>query len=307
MIVGSQRTTDESGWAWFIPLHNGTHSVGIVQDQGVATEIKRNSSSTEEFFEKALDNAPTVTRLLGAGKRVTDIKSASDYSYNSKNYAFPYARVVGDAGCFIDPFFSSGVHLAVTSALAAATSICASIRGDCDEAVAAQWHSNKVREGYARFLLVVLSAYKQMRNQKQDILHELDEDNFDRAFGFFQPVIQGSADSGGKVTQAELGKTFNFLSKAWGDSFHHQRETPDDPQKLVAERKQTNGTVGKTYGSQLDKELSDGDREAMACLLKEQRAYGNSINTFTTDIIDGRLPRLERGKLTLVLAGSDIN
>ena len=25
----------------------------------------------------------------------------------------PYARVAGDAGCFIDPFFSSGVHLAM--------------------------------------------------------------------------------------------------------------------------------------------------------------------------------------------------
>ncbi len=48
-------------------------------------------------------------------------------------------------------------------------------------------HSTKVRESYARFLMVVLSAYQQMRNQKQPVLSEVGEDNFDRAFKFFKP------------------------------------------------------------------------------------------------------------------------
>lgn len=70
---------------------------------------------------------------------MTALHAGSDFSYHAKAYALPYARIVGDAGCFIDPFFSSGVHLAVTAALSAGTTIAASIRGDCSETAAAQW------------------------------------------------------------------------------------------------------------------------------------------------------------------------
>jgi hypothetical protein len=87
----------------------------------------------------------------------------------------------------VDPFFSSGVHLAMTSGLSAATTIAANIRGDVEEKDAAKWHTSKVREGYARFLLVVLSAYKQMMHQDEPVLSDLNEDNFDRAFSFFRP------------------------------------------------------------------------------------------------------------------------
>lgn len=38
-----------------------------------------------------------------------------------------------------------------------------------------------------RFLIVVLGTYKQMRNQKIDIMADVDEENFDRAFDIFQP------------------------------------------------------------------------------------------------------------------------
>ena len=38
-----------------------------------------------------------------------------------------------------------------------------------------------------RFLLVVLSAYKQMHNQTKAILSDVQEDNFDKAFKLFRP------------------------------------------------------------------------------------------------------------------------
>lgn len=130
-----------------------------------------------------------ISELIGEGKQVSDLKAASDYSYHSTAYAFPYARIVGDSGCFIDPFFSSGVHLALTGGLSAGATIAASIRGDCDEVSAAEWHSSKIREGYARFLLTVLSAYKQMWSQSEPVLSDCGEDNFDRAFNFFKPSM----------------------------------------------------------------------------------------------------------------------
>lgn len=179
--------SDGSGWAWLIPLHNGTTSVGVVMNQDFATALKKQGSSTSQVYRKSLELAPNLRKLISNGELVTDIKSASDFSYSASSYASPYVRIVGDAGCFIDPFFSSGVHLAMIGALSAATTICASIRNDCEESVAAKWHSTKVADSYTRFLLVVLSAYKQISNQNEPVLSDLGHDNLDQAFARFRP------------------------------------------------------------------------------------------------------------------------
>jgi len=75
----------------------------------------------------------------------------------------------------------------MTGGLSAAATISAAIRGDCSEEIAAQWHSNKITESYARFLIVVLSAYKQILNQQDYVLSDFGENNFDRTFNFFKP------------------------------------------------------------------------------------------------------------------------
>ena len=178
---------DGSGWAWFIPLHDGTTSVGVVMNQDFAIALKKQGSSTSQVYLMSLELAPNLRELLSNGELVTDIKSASDFSYSASSYAAPYVRIVGDAGCFIDPFFSSGVHLAMIGALSAATTISAAIRKDCEESVAAKWHSTKVADSYTRFLLVVLSAYKQISNQNEPVLSDLGSDNLDQAFARFRP------------------------------------------------------------------------------------------------------------------------
>ena len=44
----------------------------------------------------------------------------------------------------------------------------------------------------SRFQVVVFSAYKQMRAQSDDILSDINEDNYDRAFSFLRPGMDGS-------------------------------------------------------------------------------------------------------------------
>lgn len=145
------------------------------------------SPSSSEFYEESLKLAPKIKEILSQGELSTKINSASDWSYNATCYATPNVRLVGDAGCFIDPYFSSGVHLALSGALSAATTIRAAMKGDCVEHEAMKWHSAKVSEGYTRFLLVVLSALKQIRKQEQPILSDWDEEGFEKAFSFFRP------------------------------------------------------------------------------------------------------------------------
>ena len=75
---------------------------------------------------------------------------------------------------------------------------------------------------WIRFLLVVLGVYKQICNQSVPVMSDIDEDNFDRAFGLLRPgtlhpdyglsvidvvshpVIQGTADIGKTLTEDEL-------------------------------------------------------------------------------------------------------
>ena len=51
---------------------------------------------------------------------------------------------------FIDPFFSSGVHLALLGGLTAAVSIAASIKKQCTEEMAWKFHDVKVSTAYTR-------------------------------------------------------------------------------------------------------------------------------------------------------------
>ena len=183
--------SDASGWAWCIPLHNGTMSVGTVMRQDLSIEKKKalGSPSGRDFYKESLKLAPNALKILGQGELVTEVKQASDWSYSASAYSSPYVRIAGDAGCFIDPYFSSGVHLAYASGLSAAMTICAAMNGDCDELSAAKWHSTKVAEGYTRFLLVVMSAMKQIRGGDEPVLSDWDDDGFDTAFDAFRPSM----------------------------------------------------------------------------------------------------------------------
>lgn len=81
--------------------------------------------STSDFYQQCLQMAPRISELLSAAELISDIKSASDWSYTASTYHLTNARICGDAGSFIDPLFSSGVHLAITGGLSAATTIAA--------------------------------------------------------------------------------------------------------------------------------------------------------------------------------------
>ena len=140
---------DASGWVWAIPLQKGTMSVGIVMNQELSTKKKKEmgSPSGKDFYIESLKLVPGISDLLKEAEFVSELKSGSDWSYSASKYSSPYVRIIGDAGSFIDPFFSSGVHLALAGGLSAATTICAARKGDVDEQTAATWHSDKVAEG----------------------------------------------------------------------------------------------------------------------------------------------------------------
>ncbi|TDL19003.1 FAD/NAD(P)-binding domain-containing protein [Rickenella mellea] len=316
--VGSplfEALTDESGWAWLIPLHTSPSgpsltSIGIVQHGAILAERKRNDPRM-----RGLDEEGVLRRMLEFAPMVRGlVRTASDYSYSADKYAGAGWRVIGDAGAFIDPFFSSGVHLALSGALAAAASICAVIKGEVSEEDAARWCDRRIGVSYTRFLIVVLSAYRQIRSQTQPVLADVDEDNFDRAFAFFRPVIQGAADADPKLSLDELARTIDFCTLAFAPTDASETEAilakvPLDQIKP----KNSNGpnctgayTATNVWKNDLGLSLSDAEERA----LKHVRARAalrteDTINmaNFCAEGLEGFVPRVERGKLGLMKIG----
>lgn len=302
--------TDESGWAWFIPLHNGSTSVGVVlgEEESKHKRTRYRSESNGKSLSEVqhhcymadLQRAPGLIQLLGDATFEGKLMSAGDYSYHASEYAGPHFRIAGDAGAFIDPYFSSGIHLALTGGLSAASTIAASIRGNCTEVEAWGFHSSKVRIAYTRFLFVVLSVYKQIRSQDTAVLYEDHEDNFDRAIDSLIPVIQGRADADENLTEAELENTLDFCISVLEPT---KPETHNGNAQPLADSKrpQTDTeSIDKLTGTDIDSDAKRAQTEMEAQNILQ--SMNDCKRNFGTEIINGFYVKMERGMLGLVRA-----
>ena len=105
------------GWIWWIPLADDITSIGVVVDGEV---FKRAGMAPEEYFSFVMSRVPALTERLQHAARLAEVHVTSDFSYSTTALAGDRWLLLGDAGFFLDPIFSSGVHLAVTSGIAAA-------------------------------------------------------------------------------------------------------------------------------------------------------------------------------------------
>jgi flavin-dependent dehydrogenase len=96
----------DDGWAWVIPLTGKRLSVGLVM---------RKQGITKEMLDAYLASSPLISAMTaGAARRETRL--LGNYSFKNAAPSGKRYACVGDSSCFIDPVFSSGVTLALTSA-----------------------------------------------------------------------------------------------------------------------------------------------------------------------------------------------
>ena len=117
--------TTPDGWWWLIPFSDGSVSVGIVMP---SRRFKERPGTVEELFEESVARTPEVRDLLQGSKRTMDVQAIADYSYSTPRISGDGFCLVGDAACFLDPVFSSGVLLAMESAELAASSVDRALR-----------------------------------------------------------------------------------------------------------------------------------------------------------------------------------
>lgn len=152
----------ESGWFWYIPLSSTLTSVGAVVRRELAEKIQGDSAKA---LAALIAECPLIAEYLADAERVTTgpygkLRVRKDYSYHHTTFFRPGMMLIGDAACFVDPVFSSGVHLATYSALLAARSINSVLAGLVDEERALREFEARYRREYSVFYEFLLSFYE---------------------------------------------------------------------------------------------------------------------------------------------------
>lgn len=110
----------DHGWMWMIPLADGTTSVGAVC---MPDHLKSRRGTLDEFFFETLKMCTKLWSDLQTATLVSPVRGAGNYSYTAGRAFGDGYLLLGDAYAFVDPVFSSGVFIAMSSAELAAVAI----------------------------------------------------------------------------------------------------------------------------------------------------------------------------------------
>ncbi|GAA3302133.1 tryptophan 7-halogenase [Dactylosporangium vinaceum] len=189
----------DSGWFWYIPLSDTLTSVGAVVQRDMAEKVQ---GDPERALRDLIDECPMIADHLGPARRVTtgeygQIRVRKDYSYHQTRFWRPGMVLVGDAACFVDPVFSSGVHLATYGALLAARSINSVLGGEVEEKAAFEEFESRYRREFSAFYEFLVSFYEMHRNEQSYFWQAKKVTNNDR------PELEAFVDLVGGVSSGE--------------------------------------------------------------------------------------------------------
>ena len=147
----------EEGWFWLIPIDPARTSIGFVVDVAAEQQI---GMTHEQLLEWAIMRAPQVARRCVNAKRVTPVHFVADFSYTCKPYAGPGYFLAGDSGAFIDPVFSTGVCLGMSTGKYAAEAVIAVLQGKMSPHEAKRGYINMFETASNVFFRMVRAWYK---------------------------------------------------------------------------------------------------------------------------------------------------
>lgn len=132
------------GWSWRIPLP-GCVSVGVVIPREALSSY---GSSAEEQYDRLCKEEPVLSSFTQDCERLTPVMKYTNYQMAAERWTGRSWALLGDAGGFIDPIFSSGLLLALEGASALA------------EAILSDWETSS--QQYQRTMNKKLSAWRSL-------------------------------------------------------------------------------------------------------------------------------------------------
>lgn len=153
-------------WYWLIPFSNGRSSVGVVAQPGFYATWDNNDSALQAIINQDAN----LSRLLKNALFDKKINAIIGYSANVKSLQGKGYALLGNAGEFLDPVFSSGVTIAMKSATLAADILDRQFKN-----VAVDWHKDyaaPLQRGVDTFRVYVDAWYD---GRFQDVIFHQDQ------------------------------------------------------------------------------------------------------------------------------------
>lgn len=111
----------QRGWFWYIPLHDDRVSVGVVAEGSYLT--RDGVKSPESMFLRELKENRWIEEHVASGTCEGPFYITREFSFHALHCARDGLLLVGDAYCFLDPVFSSGLMFALKSGVLAADAV----------------------------------------------------------------------------------------------------------------------------------------------------------------------------------------
>jgi flavin-dependent dehydrogenase len=134
----------DHGWMWYIPLADGATSVGVV---AWPYFMKKRAQPLREFFMETLAMCAPLSERLKCAELISEVEATGNYAYSCGRSYGDNFLLVGDAYAFVDPMFSSGVMLAMTTAVIAADTVDSCLREPARAAAAQREFERLSRHG----------------------------------------------------------------------------------------------------------------------------------------------------------------
>ena len=156
-----------NGMLWSLPLHTGLRNVTVLLDWSAGQQIRE--TSLAEFYTSELGQAAYTSSLLhGAQIRISP--RACDASlYTATTFATERALLVGDAGLFIDPLSSEGVHKAMASAITGAVVVNTILRRPWMRSQAIAFYHERQQQTYNSHYQQSVTYYREERRWSEQV------------------------------------------------------------------------------------------------------------------------------------------
>jgi len=125
-ILITVNPNDSDIWYWLIPFSDGTSSVGVV---GKPEQFSQDDSA-EVILKHFIHAAPNLRKLLEKAQWHNGVNKLAGYSADVTHLAANNYALLGNAGEFLDPVFSSGVTIALCSAVLIAPQVLRYLDGE---------------------------------------------------------------------------------------------------------------------------------------------------------------------------------
>ncbi len=146
-ILVSVHPRNRDVWTWLIPFSDGRASIGVVAREEFFAKF---SGEPIQQLKAILANDERLSELLNKADFDTQVRTITGYSSNVKSLHGNNYALLGNAGEFLDPVFSSGVTIGMRSASMAAALLDRQFKGEIID-----WEAD-----FSRPLMVGINSFR---------------------------------------------------------------------------------------------------------------------------------------------------